>query len=440
MIPVIAIVGRPNVGKSTLFNKLTQSRNALVADIKGVTRDRQYGNGSFEERDYIVVDTGGFTESDTEINQLAMQQTQEAINESDIILFVVDAQVGISPKDEILAKQLRQHNKKIYLVVNKIDGADFTIIGADFYRLGFNSVYPITANKGQGIGITILLKEILIKYPAISKINNFTQNNNTPIIQLAIVGRPNVGKSTLVNRFLGEDRMIVCDEPGTTRDSIYVPFHYRETDYILIDTAGIRRQSRITDTIEKFSVIKTLQTIASSNVIIFLFNAQEGILDQDLRLLKLIIDSGKALVIAINKWDTDEYQRKEIKSELDRRLLFVNFAKIHFISALQNMGINALFNSVNQAYRSATKILATSQLNDILTEIVTTHQPPIVSGKQIKLNYVHINSYNPPTLLIYGRNTDKIPEDYQRYLVKSFCKKLKLVGTPIHIQWKNRKG
>ena len=439
MIPVIAIVGRPNVGKSTLFNKLTQSRNALVADIKGVTRDRQYGNGSFEERAYIVVDTGGFTERDTEINHLAMQQTQEAINESDIVLFMVDAKTGITSQDEILAKQLRGHNKKICLIINKIDGSDFAIIGTDFYRLGFKSVYPITANKGQGIGIDKLLKDVLSPYPTVSPINNLSENN-TPAIQLAIVGRPNVGKSTLVNRFLGEDRMIVCDEPGTTRDSIYIPFHYHNTDYILIDTAGIRRQSRITDTIEKFSVIKTLQTIASSNVIIFLFNAQEGVLDQDLRLLKLIIDSGKALVIAINKWDTDEYQRKEIKSELDRRLLFVNFAKIHFISALQNMGINALFNSVNQAYRSATKTLTTSQLTDILTEIVTAHQPPIVSAKQIKLNYAHIKSYNPPTFVIYGRHTDKIPEDYQRYLVKSFCKKLKLVGTPIHIEWKNRQG
>ena len=435
MIPVIAIVGRPNVGKSTLFNRLTQSRNALVADLAGVTRDRQYGNGSFEGRAFIVVDTGGFTEHDTEINQLAMQQTHEAIAEADIVLFMVDAQAGVTAADEILAKQLRQYNKKLYLVINKIDGSDFDAIGGDFYQLGFNALYPIAANRSRGI--SALLEEILNPFPAIE---NTSEDPSTHAIQLAIVGRPNVGKSTLMNCFLGEDRMIVCDEPGTTRDSIYVPFHHNDTDYILIDTAGVRRHSRITETIEKFSVIKTLQTIASANVIIFLFNAQEGITDQDLRLLKLIIDAGKALVIAVNKWDINEYERKAIKAELDRRLAFVNFAKIHFISALQKMGVNALFNSVNQAYRSATKILSTSQVTDILIEIVTAHSPPIVSGKQIKLNYAHVSTYNPPTLVIHGRHTDKVPEDYQRYLVNTFRKKLKLIGTPIHIQWQNRQG
>ncbi len=402
-------------------------------DLAGVTRDRQYGNGTFEERSYIVVDTGGFTEVDTEINQLAMQQTHEAIEEADIVLFMVDAQAGVTAADETLAKQLRQYNKKLYLVVNKVDGADFNTMGADFYRFGFNALYPIAANRGGGLHT--LLEEILSPFPVMEK---SAEDESISVIQLAIVGRPNVGKSTLMNRFLGEDRMIVCDEPGTTRDSIYVPFHHNDTDYILIDTAGVRRHSRITEVIEKFSVIKTLQTIASANVIIFLFNAQEGINDQDLRLLKLIIDAGKGLVMAVNKWDLNEYERKAIKEEIDRRLTFVNFAKIHFISALQNMGVNALFNSVNQAYRSATKALSTSQLTDILSEVVTTHSPPIVSGKQIKLNYAHISSYNPPTLVIHGRHTDKVPEDYQRYLVNAFRKKLKLVGTPIHLQWRNR--
>jgi len=435
MIPVIAIVGRSNVGKSTLFNRLTQSRNALVADLAGVTRDRQYGNGIFDERAYIVVDTGGFTESDTEINQLAMQQTQEAIDEADIVLFMVDAQTGITANDEILAKQLRQYNKKIYLVINKMDGVNIETISADFYSLGFHTFYFISANRNRGINK--LLEEILKPFP---QTKNISENENKKAIQLAIVGRPNVGKSTLMNCFLGEDRMIVCDEPGTTRDSIYVPFHHHDTDYILIDTAGVRRHSRITETIEKFSVIKTLQTIDSANVIIFIFNGQEGITDQDLRLLKLIIDAGKALVIAINKWDINEHERKTIKAEIERRLTFVNFAKVHFISALQNMGVNALFNSVNQAYRSATKPLSTSELTDVLTDIVTAHAPPIVSGKQIKLNYAHISAYNPPTLVIHGRHTDKVPEDYQRYLVNTFRKKLKLVGTPIHIQWQNRQG
>ena len=435
MIPVIAIVGRPNVGKSTLFNRLTQSRNALVADLAGVTRDRQYGTGCFEERPYILVDTGGFTEGNTEINQLSMQQTQAAIHESDSVLFMVDAQTGITASDELLAQQLRQHNKKLYLVINKMDGLDFSIIGSEFYQLGFTTLYPIAANRSRGLNP--LLEAVLKPFP---KTEASSQNEGLQAIQLAIVGRPNVGKSTLMNQFLGEDRMIVCDEPGTTRDSIYVPFHHNDTDYILIDTAGVRRNSRITETIEKFSVIKTLQTIASANVIIFLFNAQESITDQDLRLLKLIVDSGKALVMAVNKWDINEYERKAIKAELERRLAFVQFAKIHFISALQNRGVNALFNSVNQAYRSATKPLSTSQLTDLLKDIVSTHPPPIVSGKQIKLNYAAILGYNPPTLLIHGRHTDKVPEDYQRYLVNSFRKKLKLMGTPIHLQWKNRQG
>lgn len=435
MIPVITIVGRPNVGKSTLFNRLTQSRNALVADLAGVTRDRQYGNVNFEGRTFIVVDTGGLTESDSAINQLTLEQTQEAINEADIVFFMLDAQSGVTAADEILAKKLRQSNKKIYLLVNKIDGLDFAITCSDFYRLGFNAVYPIAASRGRGINI--LLKEISQQFPLMQPTH---EEENKHAIQLAIVGRPNVGKSTLMNCLLGENRMIVSDTPGTTRDSIYVPFHYHSTDYILIDTAGVRRHSRITDVIEKFSVIKTLQTIASANVIIFLFNAQEGITDQDLRLLKLIIESGKALVIAVNKWDTNEYERNLIKSEMDRRLSFVNFAKMHFISALHNTGVNALFNSVNQAYRSATKEVSTSQLTEILNEIVSDHSPPIVSGKPIKLNYAHINTYNPPTVVIHGRNTDKVPEDYQRYLVNAFRKKLKLVGTPIHIQWQNRRG
>ena len=431
MLPVIAIVGRPNVGKSTLFNCLTQSRDALVADVSGLTRDRLYGKGQFEGQQFIVIDTGGLTGDQDGLDGLMAEQTWVAIREADKILFLVDGRAGLNATDQQIATQLRRLGKNLTLVVNKIDGLDPETAAADFYRLGFGQPQLIAASHRRGVQqlLAHTLKNTASDAPPI-------QENEG--IKIAIVGRPNVGKSTLVNRMLGEERTVVFDMPGTTRDSLYIPLERRGTHYTLIDTAGVRRRGKIDEAVEKFSVVKTLQAVEDAHVVILVLDAKTGIVEQDLGLLGFVLDAGRALVIAVNKWDglTIE-ERDEIRSTLHRRLTFVDFAKIHFISALHGSGVGDLFEFVNQAYESASRKLSTPLLTRILEDAVATHQPPLVQGRRIKLRYAHAGGHHPPIIVIHGNQTSNLPMAYRRYLAAQYIKALKLVGTPIRIELKD---
>ncbi|MCL9685018.1 ribosome biogenesis GTPase Der [Legionella maioricensis] len=430
MIPVIALVGRPNVGKSTLFNRLTKTQDALVADFPGLTRDRQYGQALYNDRPFIVVDTGGIGVEDIAVDNLMSKQSAIALNEADVVLFIVDGRSGLTGIDENIAANLRKLNKKIHLVVNKTEGLDDDIACSDFQSLGIVDVHSISASHGSGI--SGLLEEVLT--PFNSEVEELT---NDHAIKIAFAGRPNVGKSTLINRILGEERVVVYDMPGTTRDSISIPFERDNQHYILIDTAGVRRRSRVDEKIEKFSVIKTLQAIKESNVCLQLLDANEGITDQDMNLLGFIIESGKALVIAINKWDgLDEEHKERVKDELSRRLHFANFAKIRFISALHGSGVGGLFKDINEAYASATQSFSTPRLTRLLQDISTKHTPPCVNGRRIKLRYAHIGGHNPPVIVIHGNQLNELPESYKRYLNNEFIKHLELVGTPLKIEFK----
>lgn len=430
MIPVIALVGRPNVGKSTLFNRLTKTQDALVADFPGLTRDRQYGQAQYENKPYIVVDTGGIGVDDIAVDNLMSKQSAIALEEADAVLFLVDGRSGLTGIDVNIANNLRKLNKKIHLVVNKTEGLDDDIACSDFQSLGITDVHSISASHGSGI--SSLLETILLPYTP--EVDEPTQDK---VIKIAFAGRPNVGKSTLINRILGEERVVVYDMPGTTRDSIAIPFERDDQQYILIDTAGVRRKSRIDEKIEKFSVIKTLQAIKESNVCLQLLDANEGITDQDMNLLGFIIESGKALVIAINKWDgLDEEHRDHVKDELSRRLHFANFAKIRFISALHGSGVGGLFKDIKEAYESATQSFSTPRLTRLLEDISTKHTPPCVNGRRIKLRYAHIGGHNPPVIVIHGNQLDALPDSYKRYLNNEFIKHLGLVGTPLKIEFK----
>lgn len=432
MIPVIAIVGRPNVGKSTLFNCLTGTRAALVSDFPGMTRDRQYGEANIADHKFIVIDTGGITEEENELDQLMAKQSEQAIAEADKIIFLVDARAGITPNDENIAKKLRHLQKKVFVVVNKAEGLDPDIASADFFRLGLaNSPTAISAAHNRGIAElvqTLFQNEEIIEIP----------DDKNAGIKLAIVGKPNVGKSTLTNRMLGEERVIVCDMPGTTRDSIFIPLQRFDQQYTLIDTAGIRRRGKIFEATEKFSVVKTLQAIEATNVVLFLLDAREGVTEQDLRLLGFILESGKALVIAFNKWDGMTLEEKEkAKATIDRRLHFVSFVRMHFISALHGSGVGNLFDSINEAYESANKKLPTPKLTKILQEAVQQHAPPMVQGRRIKLRYAHSGGNNPPCIIIHGNQLKDLPDSYKRYLINTFQSRLKLVGTPVRVEMKS---
>lgn len=430
MIPVIALVGRPNVGKSTLFNRITKTQDALVADFPGLTRDRQYGHAQHEDKFFIIVDTGGIGVDDIEVDTLMSKQSQVALNEANVILFLVDGRSGLTGIDQQIAQALRKLNKKVHLVVNKTDGINEDIACADFQSLGITDVHAISASHGGGIGS--LLEEIL--EPFTTETHEVTDEK---AIKIAFAGRPNVGKSTLINRILGEERVVVYDMPGTTRDSISIPFTREDKQYVLIDTAGVRRKSRIDEKIEKFSVIKTLQAIKEAHVCLLLLDANEGITDQDMNLLGFIIESGKALVIAVNKWDGLEEDHKEkIKSELSRRLHFANFAKIRFISALHGSGVGGLFKDINEAYHSAIQSFSTPKLTRLLQDISTKHTPPCINGRRIKLRYAHLGGHNPPVIVIHGNQLDALPESYKRYLNNEFIKHLGLVGTPLKIEFK----
>jgi GTP-binding protein len=429
MIPAIAIVGRPNVGKSTLFNCLTQSRDAVVADIPGVTRDRQYGHGKRGDKPYVVIDTGGMGDEKAGIEALTIQQAEQAITEANVILFVVDARRGMVPADKVIAKQLRKLNKPILLVVNKIDDVDPNLILGDFHGLGLTQ--PIAISAVHQRGIDEVVNQLQQYLPEIIP---------PPVeqgIKIAIAGKPNVGKSTLVNRMLGEERVIVYDLPGTTRDSIYIPLERFGKKYTVIDTAGLRRRSHVTETLEKISIVKTLQSIEEANVVIFLIDARSGVTEQDLHLLGFIIERGKALVVAVNKWDgLTVSERADVKRGIDRRLPFIDFAKLRFISALHGTGVGDLFEDVQKAYASATKKLPTPVLNEILHKAIMAHQPPMMHGHRIKLRYAHAGGHNPPLIIIHGNQVNNLPDSYRRYLINFFRKALRLVGTPIRFEFK----
>jgi GTP-binding protein len=458
VLPVIALVGRPNVGKSTLFNRITRTRNAIVANYSGLTRDRQYGEASFEGHRFIVVDTGGLGEEEHGIDNAMANQSLTAIDEADAVLFLVDCRAGLTAGDELIARYLREHHKNTFVVANKSDGLDPDIATSDFFALGFNEVHPIAAVHGRGVnqlleyvvGAVFPVGESLEESGVesdewIDASSVVTEGDDVVAepeknrsIKIAVVGRPNVGKSTLVNRMLGEDRVVVFDLPGTTRDSIYIDYERNGEQYTLIDTAGIRKRKNITEAIEKFSIVKTLQAIEDANVVILVMDAQEGIVEQDLHLLGHAIEKGRALVVAINKWDgLDEEQRDVIKRTLDRRLQFINFAAIHFISALHGSGVGNLYESIRKSYASATKKLNTNLLTRILEDAVSSHPPPMFNGRRIKMRYAHAGGQNPPIVIIHGNQVDKVPDHYTRYLENVYRKALQLSGTPLRIEFRN---
>ena len=449
MLPVVALVGRPNVGKSTLFNRLTNTRDALVADFPGLTRDRKYGQATYEQKQFIVVDTGGITGDEEGIDAEMAQQSLRAIDEADVVPFLVDARAGLLPADIGIAEHLRKVNKKLFLVANKVDGIDGDSESADFYTLGLGNVHQIAAAHGRGV--TQLLEEALlplaedfpdmqvkpkVEQEELDAEEQLERLKNLPI-KLAIVGKPNVGKSTLTNRILGEERVVVYDLPGTTRDSVFIPLERDDREYILIDTAGVRRRKRVADAVEKFSIVKTLQAIEEANVVLMVIDAREGLADQDLSLLGYVLNSGRSLVVAVNKWDgltTDI--KDEIKRELDRRLGFIDFARLHFISALHGSGVGNLFESVVEAYDSATQRVGTAMLTQIMEMAQAEHQPPMVRGRRVKMKYAHAGGYNPPVIVIHGNQLNDLPGSYKRYLMNYYRKSLKIMGTPIKIEFR----
>ena len=477
MTPVIALVGRPNVGKSTLFNRLTRTRDALVADFPGLTRDRKYGHANIAGFDFIVIDTGGIDGTEEGVEEKMAEQSLLAIEEADVVLFLVDARAGLLPADIGIAQYLRQRDKTTVVVANKTDGIDADSHCAEFYQLGLGEVEQIAA--AQGRGVTQLIEQVLAPLgeklnadQAVENEEDFTNEEENPTasldewdndfdfeneedaalldealaeeqesvldknIKIAIVGRPNVGKSTLTNRILGEERVVVYDMPGTTRDSIYIPMERDGQQYTIIDTAGVRKRGKVNLAVEKFSVIKTLQAIQDANVVLLTIDAREGISDQDLSLLGFILNAGRSLVIVVNKWDgLSQDIKDQVKSELDRRLDFIDFARVHFISALHGSGVGNLFESVQEAYACATQKTSTSMLTRILRMASDEHQPPLVNGRRVKLKYAHPGGYNPPIIVIHGNQVDRLADSYKRYLSHYFSKSLKIIGSPIRIQF-----
>ena len=477
MTPVIALVGRPNVGKSTLFNRLTRTRDALVADFPGLTRDRKYGHANIAGFDFIVIDTGGIDGTEEGVEEKMAEQSLLAIEEADVVLFLVDARAGLLPADIGIAQYLRQRDKTTVVVANKTDGIDADSHCAEFYQLGLGEVEQIAA--AQGRGVTQLIEQVLAPLgeklnadQAVENEEDFANEEENPTasldewdndfdfeneedaalldealaeeqesvldknIKIAIVGRPNVGKSTLTNRILGEERVVVYDMPGTTRDSIYIPMERDGQQYTIIDTAGVRKRGKVNLAVEKFSVIKTLQAIQDANVVLLTIDAREGISDQDLSLLGFILNAGRSLVIVVNKWDgLSQDIKDQVKSELDRRLDFIDFARVHFISSLHGSGVGNLFESVQEAYACATQKTSTSMLTRILRMASDEHQPPLVNGRRVKLKYAHPGGYNPPIIVIHGNQVDRLADSYKRYLSNYFRKSLKIIGSPIRIQF-----
>lgn len=434
MTAVIAIVGRPNVGKSTLFNRLTGTRNALVADRPGITRDRQYGLARYLQSSFILVDTGGIGEGDpdhTSLQHQVEEQTRQAIAEADAVIWLVDGRDGLTASDEQLARQLRPLNPHLYLVVNKTEGHDQDIVKAEFYALGFASPCAISAQRGDGVAA--LIDEIIQDI----QISDNEDDETGQGIKISIVGRPNVGKSTLTNRILGVDRVLTCDHPGTTRDSIAIPFTRDGSDYILVDTAGVRRKSRITDHVEKFSVIKSLKAVDMAELVLLVMDASEAITEQDLHLAGLAHEQGKPVIIAVNKWDGIEAdQRNLIRAQLDRKLRFLQRPVIHFISALHGSGVGNLMKSVHSISKQLTVTRSSGEITELLARAVQEHQPPLIHGRRIKLRYAHIGGHNPLRIIVHGNQVREVPDSYHRYLCNYFQNALKLKAVPVLIEYR----
>ena len=440
MIPVIAIVGRPNVGKSTLFNVLTYTRDALVADLPGLTRDRQYGYLQLEEENAIIIDTGGLLGDEGNLSELMNSQVTAAIDESNLILFIVDAKAGLMDDDKRILDSLRHTEKPILMLVNKIDGKDEDIAMLDFYQLGVESIYPIAAVHKRNIGE---LREQLEKFCNELIIEDTQQeallDSKGP--NVAIIGRPNVGKSTLVNRLLGEDRVLAFDMPGTTRDSISLPLEWDGKDYTLVDTAGVRRRAKVDDVVEKFSIVKTLQAIDRSQVCVLMVDAQEGLTDQDVHLLGLIVNNARAVVIALNKWDylTEEY-KVEVKSEFSRKMTAFSWVPLVYTSALHGSGLSDLMDRVDLVYESATKEIDTNQLTDVLKDAYKAHQPALIQGRLTKLKYAHSGGRNPQRIVVHGTRTEALLPAYIKYLENQFRAAFNLRGAPIVLQFRSSKN
>jgi len=433
MLPVVALVGRPNVGKSTLFNVLTRTRDALVANMPGLTRDRHYGVCHLGERAFVVVDTGGLTGEDEGIAGLTGRQAHRAIDEADLVLLLVDARDGLLPQDRAIVAGLRRQEKPLQLVVNKIDGVDEYAALAEFASLGVGE--PAMTSSAHGRGVDALLERVLARLPASDAAAQEAPQNDG--IRVAIVGRPNVGKSTLVNRLLGEERVVVSEVAGTTRDSIRVTLDRDGKRYTLIDTAGVRRRARVEEAVEKFSVIKTLQSISAAHVAVVLLDAHEGVSEQDATLIGLVLDEGRALVIVVNKWDgLSTYEREQCVSSLSRKLDFVAFAKQVYISALHGSGIAELMRAIDRAHASATHEFTSSELTRALEQAYASYQPPLVRGHTPKLRYAHPGGSNPPTIVIHGSRTKHIADGYRRYLENFFRKRFALEGTPMRIEFR----
>ncbi|WP_312782794.1 ribosome biogenesis GTPase Der [Acidovorax temperans] len=436
MKPVIALVGRPNVGKSTLFNRLTKSRDAIVADFAGLTRDRHYGNGRQGRHEYIVVDTGGFEpDASAGIYREMAKQTQQAVAEADVVFFVVDARAGVSAQDHDIAKYLRRLSKPCILIANKAEGMVEGVQLAEFYELGLGAVVPVSAAHGQGIRGLVDAAFALLEIPEPDEEDGAQESSD--VIKLAVAGRPNVGKSTLINTWLGEERLVAFDMPGTTRDAISVPFERNGQKFELIDTAGLRRKGRVFEAIEKFSVVKTLQAIESSDVVLLLLDATQGVTDQDAHIAGYVLESGRAVVIAVNKWDAvDDYQRQLLERSIESRLSFLKFASLHFISAKKRQGLGPLWASIAQAYKAANCKMPTPVLTRLLLEAVQFQSPQRAGMFRPKLRYAHQGGMNPPVIVIHGNSLEHVTAAYKRFLEGRFRKEFDLVGTPLRIEMK----
>jgi len=454
MLPTIALVGRPNVGKSTLFNRLTRSRAALVADFPGLTRDRQYGQGRVGERSFVVIDTGGFEPVAKEgiLKEMA-RQTLQALDEADIVIFLVDGRAGVTPQDARIADLLRRRGRTVYLAVNKTEGMNDARVTAEFYELGIGDPYAISAAHGDRVNALIELaleekaplpkveepEEPDFPEPQAEEVAEGEEPEFIPEppqrVKIAIVGHPNVGKSTLVNALLGEERVIAFDQPGTTRDSIYLDFVYKDRDYTLIDTAGVRKRGKVTESIEKFSVIKTLQAIEDANVVVFMVDATEGVSDHDVQLASFVQDAGRALVVCLNKWDVaDADMRKKVNEDCVRKLYFVDYAETLTISARTKLGLDKVMTAANKAHAAAFRKLPTPKLTRALQEAIVKQQPPRAGTIRPKMRYAHQGGSNPPIVVIHGTSLNRISDTYKRYLERFFLEYFELQGTPLRLE------